>query len=449
MDVKQNVRFVVLKALIKVEKEGGYSNIVIDKAITGNNLDARDSSFASKLFYGVIEQRITLDYIIGKYSKINLSKISHDILQTLRMGIYQLIYMDKIPQFAVLNESVKLTIKCKKVSAKGFVNAVLREFLRNECKFELPDKDKYFLDYLEVKYSCPKWLVKLWINDYGEKTAIDILNSLGTDSKLTIRVNTLKTDVKSIIKDFKSKGIKSKESDVLKGAVEVENIGRIEKNEQYAKVEFHVQDISSMICCDILNAKSGETIYDICAAPGGKSFTIAQNMQNKGKIYSFDVHEHKINLIKKGAVRLGIDIINASKNDATNKFGINFKPADKVLCDVPCSGLGVINNKPEIRYNSGIKLDNLANLQYIILSNCAALVKRGGMLIYSTCTLNKLENNYNADKFLSEHHEFKGLEIDKSKYGVKTIKEPKNQMTILPSFKSDGFFIAAFVKCGG
>lgn len=447
MNDKNSARYLVLNSLIKVNSEESYSNILFNNMIKKSNLDARDTSFASKLFYGVLEKQITLDYIIEQYSKRPLKKLNIDIVNILRMGIYQIVYMDKVPDSAACNQSVKLARIRRKESATGFVNGILRSFIRNDKIVNLPDKNKDLLKYLEIKYSCPKYMIKSFIDDYGYDNATNMLDKLDVEAPMWIRVNNTKTSKMNLKDSLIEQGVTVEDSYICDNTLGLTNTGSIENNKSFKSGEFHIQNLSSQICCEIINPQQDETVYDVCAAPGGKSFTLAEIMNNKGKVISCDLHENKVKLIQKGATRMGLTSIQTQVRDASKNI-VKLAKADKVLCDVPCSGFGAIKSKPEIRYRKGIKLDNLVNLQYIILCESAKLVKDDGLLFYSTCTLNKKENDCNVERFLKEHSEFTRYSIDKTKFNFLQPDEPDNQLTIFISDILDGFFISAFRKSG-
>lgn len=441
-----NARLIALKALLKVQYEDAYSNIVLDNMLSKSNLSKKDKSLVTAIFYGVLERRIELDYIISIYSNIKIKKISRDNLEILRMGIYQIKYMDKVPNSAAINESVKLAKIRKQSKSTGFVNAILRSVSRNIDNITLPDKEKDMLEYLSIKYSCPKWIIKHFIKAYGLGNAKEIISSFCGSPPLVIRVNTLKNSTEELINILESEGIKTKLL-LLKDSLEINLSSSLAESEAFKEGRFHIEDLASQICCEILDPKEGQTVIDVCAAPGGKTFNIAQGLKNKGKILAFDIYEAKVNLIKEGANRLGIKIIDASvRNAAESKAKLLL--ADRVLCDVPCSGLGIIRRKPEIRYKNEEILDSLTSLQYRILCNSEKFTKENGILVYSTCTLNPLENSYIAEKFLREHINYKPYEI-KLPNGIKRgIKEPLNQLTLFPNINNtDGFYIAAFKKC--
>ncbi|MDF2566662.1 MAG: ribosomal small subunit methyltransferase RsmB [Oscillospiraceae bacterium] len=433
----KTTREIVLGALNKMDEDKAYSNLTIDKLLSESDLSLQDRSFSSALFYGILERKLTLDYCIQKYSKIPLKKISHDVLNVLRMGIYQIVFMQSVPDSAAVNESVRLTYSIRKVSAKGFVNAVLRNFIRNGKKIDFPDKQSDFIGYYSMKYSCPEWLFNKWVDEYGKDAAIHTVKSSIGMPPLYLRVNSLKITEDELIDSFEKRKREASKTEVLANCISIKGIGSIENLPQYKKGFFHVQDLSSQMLCNIIHPKPNETIFDMCSAPGGKAFTIAQYMQDKGQILAFDLYESRINLIQQSAQRLGLECIKTSVNDAT-LYNENLGLADKVLCDVVCSGLGIIRRKPEIKYKDPEEFEKLPQIQYNILLNSSKYVKEGGMLIYSTCTLNKKENEEVVLRFLSENKDFEPLQIP----------QYENYMhTFLPQeINSDGFFVATLIK---
>lgn len=432
-------RQLVLQLLIKMAKSQSYSNILLDEALKKSELSQQDKKFAAALFYGVVERQLTLDKIIRNYSTRPVDKLSEEVHQILRMGIYQLLYLDSVPESAAVNESVVLAKQNKNPAVSGFVNAVLRSFIRDGCV--LP-KGRNKIEELSLEYSCPEWLIAKWTRDYGEGKASSMLKSSLGRAPITIRVNTNRTDTDTLICELEKEEISAQKVDVIENCLEIKNSAGIENCEAYKKGLFHVQDISSQLCCKALNANEGEIILDLCSAPGGKAFTIAQIMNNKGCLYAFDLHEKRVQLIWQGAKRMGLDIIKAGTNNA-KLFNDKIPLADKILCDVPCSGLGVIRRKPEIKFKNYQEFENLPEIQYQILETSFGYLKIGGELVYSTCTLNKAENDEVIDKFISSHPDCEKVKI-LSQYG-----EPFGdyKATIFPDFcNSDGFFIAKIRK---
>ena len=435
----KTARQVVLQMLVKMSKNNSYSNIMLDETLNKSQLSPQDKKFAAALFYGVTERILTLDLIIKKYSARPVDKLSDEVRQILRMGIYQLSYMDSVPESAAVNESVILAQANKNPAIKGFVNAVLRSFIRDGK--ELP-KGKNEIENLSIKYSCPQWLIQKWFSDYGDEAALSMLRTSLGRAPIIIRVNTQRIDSDTLIKELEKEEIIASKIPLIDNCLEISNAVSIEHCEVYKKGYFHVQDIASQLCCIALGAKEGETVLDLCSAPGGKAFTIAEIMNNKGVLYAFDLHEKRAQLIWNGAKRLGLDIIKAGTNNA-KEFNDKLPLADKILCDVPCSGLGVIRRKPEIKYKNFSDFDNLPDIQYQILETSFKYLKTGGELVYSTCTLNKAENDYVIDKFLSNHNDCEKVNI------LSELGAPFGgyKATIFPYFcNSDGFFIAKIRK---
>lgn len=421
----------VLRLLLKLEENDSYSNILLDKELSKADFAEQEKSFITALFYGVTERRITLDYYISRLSKVRLKKMDTDILYILRMGIYQIMYMDSVPDSAAVNESVKLARKIKKARLTGFVNGMLRSFTRKRNSIKLPSDN---ISRMSVLYSCPEWLAEKLINEYGEENAIDFLKNSLKASEVFLRTNTTKTDSESLVSRISEENITAKICDYDKNAVVVH--GGVFNTQAYKEGLFHAQDYSSQYAVKILDPKPGERVLDICSAPGGKAFTAAELMQNKGELIACDLYEQRVGLIKSGAERLGLDIIDARVNDAL-KFNSDLGEFDRVLCDVPCSGLGVIKRKPEIKYKKKEELDELPEIQFKILENTARYVKQGGRLVYSTCTLNKSENEEVVLKFLEQN---KGFSPDGVFNGDFT-------KTVFPKdFGSDGFFISVLKR---
>lgn len=416
-------RFLAYKILNKIERDKAYSNITVDVVLNEN--EATSAPFVCALVYGVIERKITIDFFLSKFLTQPIKKLNPQVLTILRMGVYQIKFMDKIPDSAAVNESVKLSKKVKCAFASGLINSVLRKIASNEI--QLPETDNKIYD-LSIKYSCPESLVVHYINDYGYIQAEKILSSSLGSAPLFIRVNTLKVKPEELISQLEQEGIIAKKVENNETSLEIIS-GSAFKTKCYKKGYFHAQDLASQTCIDSLNPQENEIVFDLCAAPGGKSFTIAEKMNNNGKIYSFDLYEHKIKLINDGANRLGIDIIDAQIWDAS-VFNPQLPKADKVLCDVPCAGLGVIRRKPEIKYKDFTFVDKLCDLQYNILNNASLYVKENGVLVYSTCSLSKKENENICERFLSEHSDYKLDEM----------------VTLIPHKDSDGFFFAKFIK---
>ena len=435
-----DVRYLAHKILYRVLYEDAYSAIALNHTVKEENLSGLDVSFLSALVYGVLERKLTLEYIIRGYSALRVKKIEAKTLIVLYLGTYQLIYMDKVPDSAAVNESVKLCKRLKLFKSAGFVNAVLRNMVRADKQYQLPEKTD-MVRYLSVAFSCPENLVRELMDDYGTETAEAILKGNLGRPPVTVRINTLKTDTLTLTRRLKEQGIGVEKIPFLKESLKLSHTGSLENIPQFRSGQFYVEDAASQLCAEILGAKPGESIADVCAAPGGKSFYAAIGMCNRGHVYSYDVHEHKLRLIRGSAEKLGIDIIETAIRDAAVSHDL--PKCDRILCDVPCSGLGILRRKPEIRYKTDTNIDILPKLQYSILCMSAENLSTDGVLIYSTCTLRKAENHAVIKRFLREHPDFVGESFALPDGVEHAIDEDSCCLTLIPGkYDTDGFFIA-------
>lgn len=419
-------RELTLSLLMKGEKTKQYSNIVLDNALKNSELSSADKGLVSALFYGVIERRITLDYQIKSLATRDISDIDEKTVNALRIGLYQLIYLDRIPPHAAINESVSL---CPRKSA-GFANAILRSFLRRGG-ISLPDKSNT-LEYLSVAYSIDIPLLSRLLSIFGRDETEKLLTAINQAPPTTLRVNTLLTDRNTLIEKIPS----SAPTKNAPYGIFVQ--GSVRDIYGFDEGLFFVQDEASQICVEALGAKSGNVVMDICACPGSKSFGAAITMKNRGEIYSFDLHENKLSLVINGAERLKIDIIQTSDCDGRHFLPTFEKAADRIICDVPCSGFGVLAKKPELRYKNPEESAALPKIQHDILNNACKYLKSGGTLIYSTCTILPEENEKNIEDFLASHPDFYLEE-----WQVGDIVAKGGMITLLPHIhETDGFFIA-------
>lgn len=435
----KSARQIAFEILLKIEKDEAYSNLAIDSAVKVYNPDSTDCAFISRLVYGVTERKITLDYVISKHLSKPISKLKKDVLTVLRLGVYQLLFMNKIPQSAAVNESVKLVKNNNCSYASGLANAVLRKISAEDLILpdELSQSEK-----LSVLYSVPEEVVNFLTYHYGADNAEEFFKSALESKTVTIRVNTLKTDENSLAKLLEAEDVEVKKT-FLENALEISLNTAVYNLNAFKDGLFHVEDISSQLCVKALDLFDGCTAVDLCAAPGGKSFTAAEYMNNKGELYSCDIYPARTKLIEDGAQRLGIECIKTMVNDAT-EFNEDITLADRVLCDVPCSGLGIIGKKPEIKYK---KLDDtkaLLPIQRKIIETASRYVKSGGRLVYSTCSVNPNENRKICDAFLKEHPEFKSVRVLPE---IPRTVEEGDYLTLFPHKNNcDGFFVAAFIK---
>lgn len=416
-------RQLALKVLYEIDKNNAFTGIELKKQLSASDLSAVDKGFATELVYGVVKNRTRLDYIISKYSKQKLKKISDWIINILRMGVYQIIFLDKIPLSAAVNESVKLAKRYGHQASSGFVNGVLRNVGRNG-DVEYPKGKEYY----EIFYSHPKWLVDMLFDQYGDDAKAIIENN-NKIPKTTVRVNTLKSNSKNVEKSLVEKGIVVENTE-FENVLKITNYGDISRLMEYTEGYITPQGTSSYMAVSTLNPQKGEFIMDLCSAPGGKTTAMAEMSCDEAKIYAFDLYEHKIDLINNNCKRLGIKNVQAKSWDATVLMDDFVGKADKVLVDVPCSGIGIIRKKPDIKWNKETTdFDAIINIQKKILDNAEKYLKKGGTLVYSTCTLNKNENENVVNEFAK-------------KYGFKT----EFVQTILPNEEYDGFFICKMIK---
>ena len=426
-----NPRKLVFDLLQRLEKNDQFSNISLDKALEGSGMSAEDKGLAAMLLYGVTERRLTLDYQISLLSDRPVLSIDPAALCAIRIGLYQLIFMDRIPPHAAINESVSLVNR----RTAGFVNAILRAFTRSEG-VRYPSPDDSFTEYLSVRYSVCAALCEKLSETYGNERAESILRGFERIPDTTLSTNTLKISRDDLAARIDSatptslspKGLR------VKGAVR-ELYG-------FSNGLFFVQDEASQLCVEALDAHAGQMLLDICSCPGSKSFGAAISMENRGVIHSFDLHAKKLPLIESGAQRLGITIIDTAVCDGRKFIPELETAADRVLCDVPCSGFGVLSKKPELRYKDPKVSEALPDIQLAILENACKYVKRGGILVYSTCTIFPEENEGNVRRFLDRHPEFSLLPF---KTGALSV--PSGYITLLPDeYPTDGFFISKLVR---
>lgn len=426
-----NAREVALRTLHKIDSEGAYSNIALKEELLKAGLDSRDNAFVTNLVYGVISRRLTLDYVIKTYSSVKLKKLSVFVLDILRMGIYQIFFMDKVPDSAAVNESVKLANKYAKRSM-GFVNGVLRSVIRGgDILADIKD--------ISVKYSFPGEICDVFIRDLGAKRAESLMKSLNSQAAMTIRANSLKVTAEELKEKLCGCGVSAELIDGVPYVLRVSGLD-VSGSDLYKKGFYTVQGVSAILSVMALDAKPGQNVIDMCSAPGGKTSFIAELMKNEGEIRAFDIHPHKIDIIEKNMERLGISIVQAACVDGTVEISRLKGWADKVIADVPCSGLGIIQKKPDIKW--AFEPSELSNIQIKILKNAASYLKEGGELIYSTCTLNKQENEDVINEFLAENKEFELVDF-RELIPERFRKETPGYMTLYPDIdNTDGFFIA-------
>lgn len=440
-----NLRNLVLSMLMEVEK-GEKSHIIIKQYLDRYSfLDKQQRAFVTVLFWGSIERKIEMEYIIGQFSKTPLSKMKETIKWILIMSVYQLKYMDSVPVSAVCNEAVKIAGKRKMTGLKGFVNGVLRNISRNTENITYPlDRD----EALSVKYSVPKWMIQMWKEQYGETKTVGMLEQLYLPKGTTVRCNTSKAEICEIIENLQADGVEVKQSDLYENALYLKGYDKLEQLNAFQTGLITVQDESSMLAGLAGGVKHGHYVIDVCAAPGGKSLHISELMNGTGCVDARDLTEYKIALIQENIKRIGVKNIKTTVMDATELDRDSIEKADVVIADLPCSGLGVIRNKSDIKYNvSKEQILELVNLQRKILSVVSQYVKPGGTLVFSTCTVNTLENDDNV-RWIEENLPFKRKNFSENMPDA--FKAKKGYLQIFTGdFGMDGFFISTFKKIKG
>lgn len=405
MSKPNSVRAAALQSLVRCEKQSRYSNIELDRVIAQSDFSDADRALLTVLLYGTIERRYTLDYWLGAMTDRDYDTLPLTLRCILRLGAYQLYYLDRVPDYAAIDESVKLAHE-QLPRAASFVNAVLRRFLREREGLSYPNREQDPATYLSVRYSASRALCEMWILDYGLARAEQILAASFSNPPLTLHTNTLKITREALLSKLREAGIKAEPTATAPNGIRLCTPTPISTLEEVAAGLYFVQDEASQITAHTLWAKPGQTVLDSCACPGGKSFALALQMQNQGTLYSCDLHENKLSLVRNGAQRLGITCLQTQAQNAAERREDFLSRMDCVLCDVPCSGLGVLAKKPDLRYKSAQEWERLPQIQRAILENCAHYVRDGGTLLYSTCTLNRRENEAVVEAFLAAHTEF-------------------------------------------
>lgn len=438
-----NARKLCADVLLSVYNNNSYLSETLSSLRKKYDISPIDMRFINEVTHGVMKYKIRIDYIISKNSSLRLKKISQYILCILECAVYQIIFMDRVPNEAAVDEAVKLVKEIGQNRACGFVNAVLRSISSNGGNVSYPENE---IENFSTYCSIPLWLAKRWENQFGMEEAKKIAKSLLNKGELMLRCNTLKTSPEVLIESLNGHGINAKvhnnQMTDIGYMIECSNMNNLEKLPEFENGHFYVQDFAAALTVEVLAPKSGETVIDMCAAPGGKTTHIAEKMGNNGKVIAFDIHEHKLKRINQNAKRLGIDIICASTSDGTMLREEYRGVADRVLVDAPCSGLGVLRKKPDIKYfRKEEDISELSKTGLSILENASKYLKCGGILVYSTCTIDPCENEDVTKEFLSNHPDF-CLEPIKE-YN----KDNDGCLTLYPHTDGcDGFYICKMKK---
>ena len=434
-------REAALRTLAACEKQGAWSDGYLKRILRESGLDSRDAALATRLCFGVLQNRLLLDWYLAQFCTTKLEKLDLNVLCILRTAAYQLLFLDKIPPSAAVNEAVSLTKKyCRNPRAAGMVNAVLRAMLRSEQLPEPTGSDE--LERLSIQYSHPRWLAETFADRLGLAETEALLAADNAQPPTTAQVNTFRASAEEVASLLETEGVEVKPHPWLKDCLELSGTGDLERLRAYQDGLFYVQDAAARLAVTGLELAPGLRVLDCCAAPGGKSFAAAIDLKNRGEVHSCDIHPHKIKLLEAGRDRLGLDIVSPMLQSAALRREDWVERFDAVLCDVPCSGLGIIRKKPDIRYKNPAPLAGLPKVQRAILDNCCAYVRPGGTLLYATCTLLRRENEDVVETFLSNHPEFSltplALPIPGGENGM---------MTFWPHIHgTDGFFAARLTR---
>ena len=434
-----SARTTALSALIATRRQGAWSDGILKEYVQRDKLDARDAALASQLVYGVMQNRMLLDYDLEQVVSGGLSKLQPAMLDILRLGAYQILLLDKIPDAAAVNEAVEQTKRYVNKKAAGMTNGALRALSRRKDTL-MPPKD------LATRYSHPKPLVELLTESLGEDRVEAFLKADNEPAPTSLQVNTLRASEEEVERFLSEQGISYTMHPWLSGCYLVKGTGNLSKLSLFAEGKVYVQDPSAKLAVMAAGVAPGMRVLDCCAAPGGKSFAAAIEMKNEGSVTSCDIHAHKISLIEKSAARLGISIVSARQADASEYLPEFQEDFDVVIADVPCSGLGVIRKKPDIRYKDLAPLERLPAVQAAILDNVSRYVKKGGALLYSTCTVLKRENEAVAEAFLARHPEYR---LEAFELPAALPAENGGMLTLYPQLHAaDGFFICKLRKNG-
>ena len=433
------VRRAAYNSLLRLEKQARYANLEADITLKKEALSQKDRKLYTLLVYGTIERSVTLDYILAQFSAKPIENLDPEVRCLLRLAAYQILYCDRIPESAAVNESVKIA-KDVRASAAGYVNGVLRALCTGRDKICYPKKEEAPILWLSIAYGYPQDMCSLFVKDHGLERSASLFAAFEKQDYMTLRTNTLKITRQELKKRLTERGIECEETQYspygLKVKVAVSDLLELTEGLCF------VQDEASQLCAMALGAKAEETVIDTCCCPGGKSFSLAMEMGNTGKLYSFDLHANKLSLVRSGAERLGITMIETECRNGAEYFPEFLKSADRMLLDLPCSGLGVMAKKSDLRFKNVEDIRKLPAVQFAILKNSLRYLKKGGRAVVSTCTLAKAENEELICRFLSENPEFSLVP-----FTVGSLEAPEGMLQLYPdTHGTDGFFIALLEK---
>ncbi len=453
--MRATARDVALEVLLRVAKEGAYSNLQLNRALQEANLSKADAGLATEIVYGTIQRQRTLDYWLERFVAKGLDKLQPWVHLLLRLSLYQIAFLDRIPPHAVVNEAVGIAKRRGHAGISGMVNGVLRAVIRRQEELAVPAEGSAS-ERLSLSHSYPEWLAARWIDTYGPETAALMMEAGNEPPKSSIRVNRLKNGRSAVLERLKAEAYVAEPSPLSQAGIVVGRGGHLADTEGFRSGEWTVQDESSMLVAEVADPDPGMQVLDCCAAPGGKSSHLAELMGDQGVVWSNDVHPHKEKLIADQAARLELSCIRTTVMDAGELHRLHPPESmDIVLLDAPCSGFGVIRRKPEIKWTkSPSDVDEIAAVQYRLLASAQGLVKPGGLLVYSTCTIERRENEEQIQRFLERHPDF-ALDAEWPAHTLEALRQAgvigadgfDGAVQLLPQhFGSDGFFIARMRK---
>ena len=437
-----NSRNIAVKTLDRIINEGAYSNIILSNELNKSDLSDVDKALVTEIVYGTLRRLKTIDMIIKSFVR-DISEMEKTTLNILRVSVYQMKFLDKVPSYAACNEAVEMAKEVSEQDGK-LVNGILRNFVSKEGNYDIQFRNK--IDQIAYDLSFEPWMIRMFIKQYGEKETLEILKGLNNVPSVTVRVNDLKANYEETFETLENNGYEVDEGSICPEAITIIGGKGVDKNELFAEGKITVQDESAMLVAPLLDIEEGQTVIDICAAPGGKTTHIAELLNNTGKVLAFDLHENKLDLVKENCNRLGITNVELCQMDATKINSKYINIANRILVDVPCSGLGIIRKKPEIKWNKKRKdLKELVPIQREIMNNAWEYLKIGGVMVYSTCTLNKEENEENVKWFLENHKDAEIVTFFVGK-GRNLKYDREGSLTIFPDSEMDGFFVTKFIK---
>lgn len=450
MQNQVNTRALVMDMILEVTQNQSYSHIVVRDVLNKYNyLSNQEKSFMKRLFEGTLERMIEIDYQINQYAKVKVNKMKPVIRTIMRMSVYQILYMDSVPDSAACNEAVKLAQKKGFVNLKGFVNGVLRSIAREKDNLRYPDPTRNEIEYLSVKYSMPAWIIELWKEQYDPETVETMLQGLLAEHPVTIRFRIEdEKEIEAVRDCIEQQGGEMRKHPYLPYAYTIAKTDDVTMLPGFLEGKFVIQDVSSMLAVEALAPLPGMKVLDICAAPGGKSMLAADLMKNQGSIEARDISANKVDMMQENFLRCQITCAEAVTWDALELDESWKEKADCVIADVPCSGLGIMGKKRDIKYKmTPESVSSIVTLQEKILENAVAYVKPGGRLLFSTCTIHAKENEAHRKLLIDKYH-LKPVSLDQNLPGVLHSDTTKNgYLQLLPgTHETDGFFISVFEK---